>query len=130
MALVIDLQSAARYLAQVGELTEVWMDNSTAKTASARSVGDTGAVLVVVVIASLCGAACIPRSGSAKPASPQDREATPGTKSNGASAVPASELSKSVHIRLPGNGVNYQFLLLVASSGVHRVWKFAEYDPD
>jgi hypothetical protein len=35
-----------------------------------------------------------------------------------------------VHVRLPGNGVSYQLLLLATSSGVQRVWKFAEYDPD
>ena len=189
------------------------------------------AVLVAVVVASLSAAACTPRNGSAKQASPQGREATPATKSNGASSAPASELSKSeaehaatqwlnalrsrdraqleklsalpfelrelveypkcqparaskpgeipdalaclledqllmeelaaqpapvtemiatadlpswaaslrrsppgqgrlVHIRLPGNGVSYQILLLAGSSGVHRVWKFAEYDPN
>lgn len=35
-----------------------------------------------------------------------------------------------VQVRLPGNGVSYQFLLLTTTGGVTRVWKFAEYDPN
>jgi len=35
-----------------------------------------------------------------------------------------------VQVRLPGNGVSYQFMLLATSTGVPRVWKFAEYDPN
>lgn len=35
-----------------------------------------------------------------------------------------------VQVRLPGDGVSYQFLILATSAGVRRVWKFVEYDPN
>lgn len=38
------------------------------------------------------------------------------------------EPGQLVQIRLPGDGVSYQLLLLTAKASVKRVWKFAEYD--
>lgn len=41
-----------------------------------------------------------------------------------------SSKDQLVQIRLPGDGVSYQFLILSTTLGVKRVWKFAEYDPN
>jgi hypothetical protein len=42
----------------------------------------------------------------------------------------ASATGQLVQVRLPGDGVSFQFLLLTTQSGVTRVWKFAEFDPN
>jgi len=47
-----------------------------------------------------------------------------------ASVEPELARGTLVLVRLPGNGVSYQLLVLLTTAGVSGVWKLAKYDPN